>query len=90
MRYSLFDLPLAVLWLAWLAYWVAAARNVKPARRQESRASRLLTIALTIPAAVLLAVRGPWLYWLGTRFLPDTMIVYSLGLLMVIDRKSVV
>ena len=39
---------------------------------------------LTIPAAVLLAVRGPWLPWLGTRFLPDTMIVYLLGLLMVV------
>jgi protein-S-isoprenylcysteine O-methyltransferase Ste14 len=84
LRYSLYDLPLAVLWLAWLAYWLAAARDVKPARRRESPASRLLTIVLTIPAAVLLAVRGPWLSWLGARFLPDTMIVYSLGLLMVI------
>ncbi len=84
MRYSLYDLPLAVLWLAWLAYWLAAARNVKPARRRESPASRLLTIVLTIPAAVLLAVRGPWLPWLSARFLPDTMIVYLLGLLMVV------
>jgi protein-S-isoprenylcysteine O-methyltransferase Ste14 len=72
------------LWLAWLAYWLAAARNVKPARRRESPASRLLTIVLTIPAAVLLAVRGPWLPWLSARFLPDTMIVYLLGLLMVV------
>ena len=84
MRYSLYDLPLAVLWLAWLAYWLAVARNVKPARRRESPASRLLTIVLTIPAAVLLAVRGPWLPWLSARFLPDTMIVYLLGLLMVV------
>ena len=84
MRYSLYDLPLTVLWLAWLAYWLAAARNVKPARRRESPASRLLTIVLTIPAAVLLAVRGPWLPWLSARFLPDTMIVYLLGLLMVV------
>jgi protein-S-isoprenylcysteine O-methyltransferase Ste14 len=84
LRYSLYDLPLAVLWLAWLAYWLAAARNVKPARRRESPASRLLTIVLTIPAAVLLAVRGPWLPWLSARFLPDTMIVYLLGLLMVV------
>jgi protein-S-isoprenylcysteine O-methyltransferase Ste14 len=84
LRHSLYDLPLAVLWLAWLAYWLTAARNVKPAQRRESRTNRLLTIALTIPAAVLLAVRGPWLHWLGARFLPHTMILYWLGLLMVI------
>jgi protein-S-isoprenylcysteine O-methyltransferase Ste14 len=84
LRHSLYDLPLGVLWLAWLAYWFAAARDVKPARRQESQANRLLTIALIIPAAVLLAVPGSWLHWLGVRFLPDTLIFYCLGLLMVI------
>ncbi len=83
MRHSLYDLPLGVLWLAWLAYWLAAARDVKPARRRESRANRLLTVALTIPAAVLLAIPGAWLHWLGARFLPDTMILYWLGLLIV-------
>jgi len=84
LRYSLYDLPLLALWLAWLVYWLAAARNVKPVQRRESRANRLLTIALTIPMAVLLALRGPWPHWLGARFLPDTMIVYWLGLLAVI------
>jgi protein-S-isoprenylcysteine O-methyltransferase Ste14 len=83
LRHSLYDLPLAVLWLAWLAYWFVAARDVKPARRQESWANRLLTIALIVPAALLMAVRGRWLPWLGGRFLPDTMIVYLLGLLLV-------
>jgi protein-S-isoprenylcysteine O-methyltransferase Ste14 len=83
LRHSLYDLPLGVLWLAWLGYWLAAARDVKPARRQESQANRLLTIALIAPAAVLLAVPGSWLHWLGARFLPDTTIVYWLGLLIV-------
>jgi protein-S-isoprenylcysteine O-methyltransferase Ste14 len=83
LRYSLYDLPLLVLWLAWLAYWVFAAWDVKPARRQESWANRLLTIALIIPAALLMAVRARLLPWLGARFLPDTMIVYWLGLLLV-------
>jgi protein-S-isoprenylcysteine O-methyltransferase Ste14 len=84
LRHSLYDLPLGVLWLGWLAYWLAAARDVKPARRRESNANRFLTIALIIPAAVLLAAPGTRLHWLGTRFLPDTMIAYWLGLLMVI------
>jgi protein-S-isoprenylcysteine O-methyltransferase Ste14 len=84
-RYSLDQLPLAVLWLAWLAYWFTAARDVKPTRRRESRASRLLTTALTIPAAALFALRGPWFHWLGARFLPDTAISYRIGLLMVVS-----
>ena len=84
MRHSFYNLPLGVLWLAWLAYWLAAARDVKPTRRRESWASRFVTIALSIPAAVLLGAPGRRLHWLGTRFLPDTIIVSWLGLLIVI------
>jgi len=83
-RYSLYDLPLALLWLAWLAYWIIAARNVKPTRRREPLVSRLTTIVLTALAAVLLALRGQKLTWLHARFLPQTMIAYWLGLLMVV------
>ena len=83
MHHLLYDLPLAVLWLAWLAYWVFAARDVKPVRRREPWASRLLTVALTIPVALLTAAPGQWLPWLSARFLPDTMIVDWAGLLMV-------
>jgi protein-S-isoprenylcysteine O-methyltransferase Ste14 len=89
LRYTLHDLPLVVLWLGWLVYWLAAARDVKPARRKESLATRFLTMALTAPVVVLFAVPGPWLHWLGlhwlgARFVPDTTIVYALGLLIVI------
>jgi protein-S-isoprenylcysteine O-methyltransferase Ste14 len=84
LRYSLYELPLGILWLAWLAYWLAAAQDVKPTRRKESRASRFLTVALTLPAAVLFVVRGHWPHWLSARFLPDTTTVYGLGLLLVI------
>jgi protein-S-isoprenylcysteine O-methyltransferase Ste14 len=84
LRYSLYDLPLAALWLAWLAYWIIAARNVKPTRRRESWGSRLMTVMLTAVAAALLALRGQRLSWLTTRFLPQTMVTYWLGLLMVV------
>lgn len=84
MRYSLYDLPLALLWLAWLAYWIIAARNVKPTRRRELPVSRLMTVVLTALAAVLLAFRGQKLTWLHARFLPQTLIGYWLGLLMVV------
>jgi len=84
LRHSLYDLPLAVLWLAWLAYWIFAARGLKPVRRRESAASRLLTVALTLPAALLMAAPGRWMSWLGGRFLPNSSIAYRLGLLMVV------
>ena len=86
MRYSLYDLPLLVLWLGWLAYWLVAAWYVKPTRRKESWASRLLTTradpAGRGAARCAGSARQSWLHWLGARFLPDTMIVYWLGLLM--------
>jgi protein-S-isoprenylcysteine O-methyltransferase Ste14 len=82
--YSLYDVPVAVLWLAWLAYWIIAARNVKPTQRREPLASRLITIILTALAAALLALRGHRLLWLSLRFLPQTMVAYWLGLLMLI------
>jgi protein-S-isoprenylcysteine O-methyltransferase Ste14 len=87
-RYSLYDLPLVALWLGWLACWLIAAWYVKPTRRRESSATRLLTIALTLPAAVLLAwpaSRLPsWLTGLSARFVPNTATVYWLGLLIVV------
>jgi len=57
-RYWLDGLPFAVLWLAWLAYWLIAARNVKATRRSEPFASRLVTVALTAAAGALLAILG--------------------------------
>ena len=43
-----------------------------------------MTIVLTALAAVLLAFRGQKLTWLHARFLPQTLIGYWLGLLMVV------
>ena len=84
MPYSLYAAPVAILWLAWLAYWFVAARNVKATRRRESHASRLGHVLLSVLAAALLAFRGQPLHWLDERFLPDTVVAYWLGLLMVV------
>jgi protein-S-isoprenylcysteine O-methyltransferase Ste14 len=83
-RYSFYDLPFAVFWLAWLAYWIIAARNVKATRRRESPVSRLVTVVPTVSAAALLVFRGQPLHWLNARFLPQTVAVYWLGLLMTV------
>jgi protein-S-isoprenylcysteine O-methyltransferase Ste14 len=79
--YSVYDLPVAILWLAWLAYWTIAARNVKATRRQESWISRLITVVPIVLTAVLLVSRNRNLPWLNVRFLPPAMVFYWLGLL---------
>jgi protein-S-isoprenylcysteine O-methyltransferase Ste14 len=81
--YSLSAIPFAVLWLAWLAYWMVAARTVKTTQRREPYATRLAHIVLIGLAATLLAFHGQPLPWLDARFLPPTMPTYWLGLLMV-------
>jgi len=75
--------PFAVLWLSWLGYWIVAARNVKATRRRETYASRLGQVALILLAAVLLVRHQP-LGWLNQRFLPETVAVYWIGLVMAI------
>src|SRR5690242_1387915 len=52
------------LWLAWLAYWLLAARGTKEVARQESARSRLLHHAPLIAGAALLA----WPDALGPAF----------------------
>ena len=83
MSYSPSAAPFAVLWLAWLAYWIIAARNVKATRRREPYASRLGHAVLTILAAALLAFNRQPFEWLDARFLPETIVAYWLGLFMV-------
>ena len=58
------------MWLTWLGYWLAAARNVKVTARSESHVSRLLhLVPLAIAAALLMPPRTA-IPVLGERFLP--------------------
>ncbi len=75
--------PIAGLWLAWLAYWIIAARNVKPLRRQESIGSRLThLVPLGIGAVLMASARFPDSR-LDGRFLPSSRAIYWAGALMV-------
>lgn len=59
---TFFQALIPALWLAWLAFWVVAARNAKETARQESTGSRLLHHVPLIAGGVLLAsphVLGP-------------------------------
>jgi protein-S-isoprenylcysteine O-methyltransferase Ste14 len=74
---------LAVLWLAWLAYWVIAARNVKATSRREGFATMMLNRIFVIVGVLLLVVGHRSLRWLNERFVPPTVTAYWLGLFIV-------
>jgi len=81
--HSLYVVPLAALWLAWFAYWMVAARDVKATRRRESAATFLLNRVFVIIGALLLFFPDPPLHWLAQRFIPPGIAAYGLGLIMV-------
>jgi protein-S-isoprenylcysteine O-methyltransferase Ste14 len=75
--------PIAFLWLAWLAYWFIAARNVKTTRRQESIGSRLThVVPLGIGAVLIASARLP-ASWIDDRFTPRSGTIYWIGVVMV-------
>src|SRR5215471_15064420 len=74
---------LAALWVAWCAYWLISARDVKAARRRESVASRALHIGPMFIAAVLMAVPRQPFGWLNARFVPETAAIHMLGVILV-------
>jgi protein-S-isoprenylcysteine O-methyltransferase Ste14 len=76
----LFVVP--ALWIAWLVYWLVAARAVKTARWRESTSSRLLhRVPLTLAAILLVGGRQlPSL--LRERFLPHTFVYPIFGIVM--------
>jgi protein-S-isoprenylcysteine O-methyltransferase Ste14 len=78
-----YNAPFVLLWLAWLAYWAVAARNVKTTRRRESLPSLLVNRVFLALGAVLLVFRHPPPHWLEQRFVPPGMTSCWLGLLLV-------
>jgi protein-S-isoprenylcysteine O-methyltransferase Ste14 len=80
----IFPFLIPVLWLAWMAYWLAASIDAKAVRRRESRASRIAHIAPLMLAVYLLAVptRAPhpaWADWLFENFMPRSIAGFWAG-----------
>jgi protein-S-isoprenylcysteine O-methyltransferase Ste14 len=80
---SFYAAPFAILWLAWFAYWMVAARNVKVTRRREGFGTFLLNRVFVVIGALLLLVPGQPLPWLSERFVPPTTAAYWLGFVIV-------
>jgi protein-S-isoprenylcysteine O-methyltransferase Ste14 len=81
---TFFQALIPALWLAWLAFWVLAARKTKETARQESTSSRLLHHLPLIAGGVLLAsphVLGPAM---ERRFHAHTFDWYLVGLMFVV------
>jgi len=77
LRPSLRMLLSAALWVAFIVYWSAAARNAAPAKSAESRESRRLHEILLNGAILLLFIPVPGL---RGRFLPLLPLVVAAGL----------
>ncbi len=73
---------LPALWLAWMAYWWAAAANAKAVARREGPVSRLAHLLPLAAAAVLLAAPS-WPGWLGERWIARRSDLFVLATLMV-------
>jgi protein-S-isoprenylcysteine O-methyltransferase Ste14 len=68
----------AVLWIAFMTYWSAAAKSAAPTKSSETAASRRTHVRLMNAGLILLFV--PSFSVLGVRFLPATVWIIALGL----------
>jgi protein-S-isoprenylcysteine O-methyltransferase Ste14 len=57
-----------LMWCAWMAYWIATSRNVKPDERRESSPSRWLHLGPLLVATWLVLAPQAGLPWLDERF----------------------
>jgi protein-S-isoprenylcysteine O-methyltransferase Ste14 len=80
---SFYAAPLVVLWVAWFAYWMIVARNVKVTRRREGFGTFLLNRVFVVIGALLLVVPRQPLHWLDARLIPPTIAAYWLGFVIV-------
>lgn len=76
-------LLIALLWIAWLIYWLAAARSVKPVRRRESRLLRVLWHLPLVAGAVVLATPIAKGTWLSAHFVPGGRSVAAIAVALV-------
>jgi len=70
------------LWLAWVAYWLAAAGGAKQDRRRETLASRFAHL-LPLGVAIILISVPPHAGWASARFLPRMWAFYWIGVALI-------
>jgi protein-S-isoprenylcysteine O-methyltransferase Ste14 len=68
-----------VLWSAWAAYWVASSRRVRPTKRAQGSAGRMLYIAELFLAYALVSLPFFHRGWLGAWVLPRSRVLLYSG-----------
>jgi protein-S-isoprenylcysteine O-methyltransferase Ste14 len=68
------------VWLAWLIYWLLAARDVKPVRQHETLSSRLTYMVPLFLGGITMSLSRAPAPWLNARFLPRGLVVSGIGL----------
>jgi protein-S-isoprenylcysteine O-methyltransferase Ste14 len=66
------EIVIYVLWIVWLLYWIACARNVKATKWHESITSRAVHESLFVVCAILLALPGQLPEFIVRRIVPPS------------------
>jgi protein-S-isoprenylcysteine O-methyltransferase Ste14 len=66
------EIVIYVLWIVWLLYWIACARNVKATKWHESITSRAVHESLFVVCAILLALPGQLREFIVRRIVPPS------------------
>ncbi|WP_313319434.1 isoprenylcysteine carboxylmethyltransferase family protein [Stenotrophomonas sp.] len=87
---TFFALAVTLCWAVVLLYWGLTALQAKPVSRTESAHKQLLAYWLPLLIAVLLLGPGEWFghSWLRERFVPHSLPVHGLGLLLCVAGAS--
>lgn len=84
MPQSVYGWPFVGVWLAWLGYWIFAARDLKAERRRESLSSRLGYQLPLLLGAIMLGISRFQIPWLNERFLPRSWLTYWISLVLLV------
>jgi protein-S-isoprenylcysteine O-methyltransferase Ste14 len=77
------------LWILFCLYWLVSALNRKKTKRRESFGQRMAYVLPLVAAFYLLYPRGLRYPWLLVRFVPDTLLVAWLGVLIMASGLAI-
>lgn len=77
---TLMPRAVAYIWIALALYWIISARQMKRAKEREGQFSFWLRIGLLVVIFEFLFSRWGRIGWLGARFVPNTRLVATIGL----------
>jgi protein-S-isoprenylcysteine O-methyltransferase Ste14 len=83
------EIVIYVLWIVWLLYWIACARNVKATKWHESITSRAVHESLFVVCAILLALPDQLPAFIVRRIVPPSPMLELAGAIALVVGLSV-